>query len=139
MELQGDAVHGRSIFTLRCVSCHRLGGEGYALGPDLTSVRNAGKAKLLLGILNPGAEVLPQYLAYEVETLDGESLLGIVVNESEVSITLRQAYALETVLHRNQILHMRSQGTSIMPEGLETDLTHQDMADLLEFVATASP
>jgi putative heme-binding domain-containing protein len=102
-------------------------------------VRNSGKEKLLIGILDPGREVLPQYLAYEIETRDEESLLGIVVNESPTSVTLRQAYAKETVLFRHQILTMRSRGISIMPEGLEAELTPQALADLLEFIATASP
>ena len=139
LDLPGDATRGQPIFAERCASCHRLGGEGYLLGPDLASVRNSGKEKLLIGILDPGREVLPQYLAYEIETRDEESLLGIIVNESATSVTLRQAYAIETVLFRNQILHMRSQGISIMPEGLEAELTPQAMADLLEYIATASP
>ena len=139
LDLPGDAARGQPIFIERCASCHRLGGEGHLLGPDLASVRNAGKEKLLIGILDPGREVLPQYLAYEVETRDEESLLGIVVNESATSVTLRQAYAKETVVFRQQILTMRSQGISIMPEGLEAELTPQALADLLEFIATASP
>jgi putative heme-binding domain-containing protein len=139
LDLPGDAARGHLLFTERCASCHRLGGEGHQLGPDLASVRNAGKEKLLIGILDPGREVLPQYLAYEIETRDEESLLGIVVNESATSVTLRQAYAKETVIFRDQILTMRSQGISIMPEGLESELTPHALADLLEFIATASP
>jgi putative membrane-bound dehydrogenase-like protein len=139
LDLPGDASRGKSIFAERCASCHRLGGEGFLLGPDLASVRNTGKEKLLLGIVDPNREVLPQYLTYEIETHDEESLLGIVVNESATSVTLRQAYAKETVIFRNQILHMRSRGTSIMPEGLEAELTPQSMADLLEFITTAAP
>jgi putative heme-binding domain-containing protein len=139
LEIQGDPGRGRPIFVERCSSCHRLGGEGFLLGPDLTSVRNSGKEKLLIGILDPGSEVLPQYVAYEVETHDEESLLGIIVNETAASVTLRQAYAKESVIPRNQILRMRSQGVSIMPEGLEAELTAQAMADLLEYIATAVP
>ena len=139
LEMQGDPDRGRPIFVERCSSCHRLGGEGFLLGPDLASVRNSGKEKLLIGILDPGSEVLPQYVAYEIETHDEESLLGIIVNESTASVTLRQAYANESVIPRSQILRMRSQGVSIMPEGLEAELTPQAMADLLEYIATAVP
>lgn len=137
LTLMGEAARGRKIFQERCASCHRLAGEGFALGPDLVSVRNAGKEKMLVSILDPSREVLPQYLAYEVETRDGESLLGVVVQETAAHVTLRQAYGRETVIPRAEIVSMRSQGKSLMADGLEEGLTAQDLADLLEFVGTA--
>jgi putative heme-binding domain-containing protein len=137
LTLTGDAARGKKIFVERCASCHRLGGEGYVLGPDLVSVRNAGKEKLLISILDPSREMLPQYLAYEIETKDDESFLGILVNETATSVTLRQSYAKDTVVPRANIARMQSRGQSMMPEGLESNLKPQDMADLLEFVTTA--
>jgi len=137
LTLTGEAARGRKIFQERCASCHRLGSEGFALGPDLVSVRNAGKEKMLVSILDPSREVLPQYLAYEVETRDGESLLGVVVQETAAHVTLRQAYGRETVIPRVEIVSMRSRGKSLMADGLEEGLSAQDLADLLEFAGTA--
>ena len=137
LALQGDAAKGKKIFAERCVSCHRLGGEGSVVGPDLVSVRNAGKEKMLISILDPNREVLPQYLGYEVETKDDESLLGLLINETATSVTLRQAYGKETLVPRSNIATMRSRGLSIMPAELEVGLKPQDLADLLEFVGTA--
>jgi putative membrane-bound dehydrogenase-like protein len=137
LSLGGDAGRGRKIFVERCASCHRLGGEGFALGPDLVSVRNAGKEKMLINILDPSREVLPQYLAYEVETRDGESLLGVLVQETAAQVTLRQAYGREVVVPRANIATMQSRGKSLMADGLEEGLGPQDLADLLEFIGTA--
>lgn len=137
LALAGEAARGRKIFQERCASCHRLAGEGFALGPDLVSVRNAGKEKMLVNILDPSREVLPQYLAYEVETRDGESLMGVVVQETAAHVTLRQAYGRETVIPRAEIVSLRSRGKSLMADGLEEGLSAQDLADLLEFVGTA--
>jgi putative heme-binding domain-containing protein len=72
-----------------------------------------------------------------VETKDQESRLGLVVNETGTTVTLRQAFGIENVISRSNIAAMKSQGQSIMPEGLETGLTVQQMADLLEFIVTA--
>lgn len=138
LTLPGDAAKGKKTFTERCSFCHRLGGEGFVLGPDLVSVRNAGKEKLLIGILDPSREVLPQYLMYEVETKDGESQIGVLSNETATSVTVRQPFGKEVIIPRLNITAMRSRGESIMPE-LEGGLTPADMADLLEYVATASP
>jgi putative heme-binding domain-containing protein len=137
LALSGDPERGRTTFSERCASCHQLGGEGHEVGPDLVSVRNAGRVKMLVNIVDPSQELLPQYIAYEVETVDGESLLGILTEETAVSVNLRQAYGTNTRLQRGDIASITSSRKSIMPDGLETGLDHQAMADLFEFIFAA--
>ena len=132
--LPGDAEKGRKTFTERCAVCHRLKGLGQVLGPDLVTVRDAGKEKVLVNILDPNREVNSNYLSYEVETRRGEVLSGIIAAESAGSLTLRQAGGTDTTLLRSDLLEVKSQGRSLMPEGLEAGLSAQDLADLLEFV-----
>jgi putative heme-binding domain-containing protein len=138
LNLTGDPANGKKIYQERCISCHRAGGEGFALGPDLITVKTTGKEKILVNLIDPNAEVRPEFVGYVVETKDDESLLGLVVNETGTSVTLRQAYGREDVVPRANITSMKSQGQSIMPEGLEAGLTPQQMADLLEFISTAT-
>jgi len=104
------------------------------VGPDFTTVRNAGREKLLLNILDPSREVAPQYVAYLVETRDGQDVLGILAADTPASITVRQAYGKETIIQRSNIKRMTSQGKSLMPDGLETGMSVQDMADLITFI-----
>ena len=139
LSLQGQAAAGKKIYQERCISCHRLGGEGNNVGPDLATVRSNGKEKLLLSILDPNRDVVPQYVSYVVETRDGDSLVGLIVNETSNSLTVRQAYAKEDVIPRSQIASMHSQAQSLMPEGLEAGLTQQDLANLLEYIVLAKP
>ncbi len=138
LQLQGDATRGKAIYVERCFSCHRLAGQGYALGPDLETVRSAGKEKTLLNILDPNREVAPNYVSYLVETKSDESWLGLIVNETPTSLTLRRANGEETVIPRATAAKVQSQGLSIMPEGLEEGLTAQALADLLEYIVSAS-
>jgi putative membrane-bound dehydrogenase-like protein len=137
VSLQGSSEAGRKIYQERCISCHRAGGEGNAVGPDLATVKSTGKEKLLVSIVDPNREVAPQYVSYVVETQQGDSFVGVIVNETSNSITVRQAYAKEDVIRRDQIASIRSQGQSLMPEGLEVGLTQQDVANLLEYIETA--
>ena len=139
LNLTGDAAAGKKIYMERCVSCHRSSGEGFALGPDFVTVKTTGKEKLLTNIIDPNAEVRPEFVAYVVETKDDQSLLGLVVNETATSVTLRQAYGRQDVISRANITKLQSQGQSVMPEGLEAGLTPQAMADLLEYISTAPP
>jgi putative membrane-bound dehydrogenase-like protein len=137
LQLTGNAAKGKEVYLKLCVSCHRLGGDGFALGPDLVTVKNTGKEKMLVNILDPNREVAPQYLSFEVETKDGESQVGVIANETTTSITMRQAFGKETVIMRSDVKGRRSLGQSLMPEGLEQGLAPQDFANLLEYITTA--
>ena len=138
LSLRGDAAAGRQIFAQRCIPCHRLGGAGFAVGPDLVSAKSNGKEKLLISVLDPSREVAPQYLAFNIETKDEESYVGLIANETPASVTVRQAYGKEDVILRSNIKGMKSQSQSLMPEGLEQGLMSQDLANLLEFISTAN-
>ena len=134
LELRGSSANGRKIYLERCAACHRIGGLGHPVGPDLTTFKTAGKETLLVNILDPNREVAPGYLSHTVETKSGESLSGLIVNESPSSITLRGPNGAETIVMRSQIAGLQASDQSLMPEGLEVGLTPQDMADLLEYI-----
>lgn len=133
-DLPGDAQKGRKVFQARCATCHRLGGEGFSLGPDLATAKNAGRAKLIHSILDPNAEVAPAYIFYTIEAKSGESILGLVAGETESGLAIHQADGNTITMLRSNIATMRSLERSMMPDGLETGLTVQDLADLLSFI-----
>jgi putative heme-binding domain-containing protein len=134
LDLKGDAIKGHDLYLARCASCHRLGNEGHALGPDLATVKNMGKEKLLTNILDPNREVAANFTAYVVESTDGDQQIGLIASETPATVTLKMAYAQEITLPRAEIKSLRSANLSMMPEGLEQDLTPQQLADLLEFI-----
>src|SRR5207244_3946406 len=78
LQLAGVAARGRAIFESRCAPCHQYAGLGYEFGPDLTAARTGGREKVLLSIVDPNREVLPQYFICSIETRDGESISGIL-------------------------------------------------------------
>jgi len=138
LQLRGRADSGKRIYQERCATCHRIRGEGFAVGPDLATVKTAGKETLLVNILDPNREVAPGYLSYTLETASGESLSGLIANESPARVTLRGPNGTETVVLRPQIARLQTSGRSLMPEALESGLSLQDMADLIEFLEVAN-
>jgi putative heme-binding domain-containing protein len=100
-------------------------------------VKSAGKEKTLANILDPNREVAPHYIAFEIETKDGESTIGLIADETTSTITVAQAYGKREVIPRVQMKSMRSLSQSLMPEGLEQGLSPQDVANLLEYISTA--
>lgn len=72
--------------------------------------------------------------SYNLATTRGEAVSGLIAGETSTGITIRrQGQPDETVL-RSELREVRAEGESLMPDGLEAGLTHQDFADLLEFL-----
>jgi putative membrane-bound dehydrogenase-like protein len=132
----GDGTRGQMQYTTRCLVCHRANGQGLAVGPDLVTVKSKGRDALLTAILEPHKEVASQFIAYTVHTRDGQTVTGIIARDDASSMTLRMIGGAEVPLPRTNIASSSSSGQSLMPEGLETGMTVQDMADLLTFIET---
>ncbi|OYW73754.1 MAG: hypothetical protein B7Z37_20360 [Verrucomicrobia bacterium 12-59-8] len=131
---QGDAKKGQMQYMARCVACHRAGTMGLQVGPDLVTVKAKGREALLTAILEPHKEVASQFIAYTVNTKDGQTLAGIITNDTATSMTLKMMGGVEKALQRSEIKGSSSTGQSLMPEGLETGMSVADMADLLSFI-----
>ena len=132
--LTGESTRGKEVFTANCMQCHRVGDQGFAVGPDLVTVSQGGAEKILVNVLDPNREVNPQYINYIVETNDWETHTGLIASETAASITLRRANGLEETILRNGIESIRSDKLSIMPEGLEEAVNPQAVADLIAFL-----
>ncbi|MDB6074072.1 MAG: putative rane-bound dehydrogenase domain protein, partial [Verrucomicrobiaceae bacterium] len=131
---KGDAARGQAQYLARCIACHKAGAQGIAVGPDLITVKTKGRDGILSAILEPNKEVAAQFIAYTVITKDGQTLNGIIAHDDASSLALRLMGGIEQVIQRSNIKGSSSTGTSLMPEGLETGMSVQDMADLLSFV-----
>ena len=134
LKLEGDATRGLAVFKRICSACHKVGDMGHQVAPDLVSVKNKSEADLLIAILDPNREAQPNFNTYTVVTQQGRSYNGIIVAETANSITLRRAEAKEDVVLRSNIEELLSSGVSLMPEGLEKDLSPQQVADVITFV-----
>ena len=134
LDLRGDAARGRMVFGRTCSNCHRLGGEGHEVGPDLEAVRHQAPEQILTSILDPNREVSPNYLEYLVMTSDCRTTSGVIVAETVTGVTLRRAGGAEETILRRDIEEMAGTNRSLMPEGLEQSVSVRDMADLLAFL-----
>jgi putative heme-binding domain-containing protein len=81
--------------------------------------------------------VQPQYLAYLLSTKSGRVVTGMIVSETANGVTIRRVDQTSETVPRAEIDELRSTGQSFMPEGLEKQLDHQAMADLLAYLTSA--
>ena len=134
LALQADAGKGSEVFARLCASCHKLDNIGREVGPDLRAVGNRSSEILLTSILDPGSAVDPRYLAYSCKLANDEEVYGIIVGESASSITMKSADGNTRSILRTEIGSLTSAKISLMPEGLESGMTPQELADLIQFL-----
>src|SRR5439155_22340433 len=113
---------------------HRLKNEGMEVGPDLAMVADKPDDWLLTAILDPNAAVEPRYQALLVKLKNGTELSGIVAGETANNLTLKLPGGAEFPVLRADIAEEKPSGRSLMPEGLETVLKPQDVADVLAWL-----
>ena len=131
----GDVASGREVFNRNCSQCHKVGETGSEVGPDLLSLSGRTKYEFLENILDPNSNIVPGFEEYLVETHDGRALTGVMASQGPATVTLRRSEGEEDTISRSQIASLRSLGVSAMPEGVQEDITVQQMTDLLEYLA----
>ncbi|MCA9148405.1 MAG: polysaccharide deacetylase family protein [Planctomycetales bacterium] len=138
-ELSGDEKLGQQTFQRVCSTCHKIGDMGYMVGPDLTALSNKSVDFLLTAILDPNRAVESNYMDYIVETVEGRQLSGLLMSETANSVRLLGPDAKEAVVLRQDIEQLTSSSKSLMPEGLEKDITIEQMHGLLVYLRKFTP
>jgi putative membrane-bound dehydrogenase-like protein len=141
LQEKGDRRRGKEVFAKVCATCHRLENVGKEVGPDLlATLRNKSSEQLLTDILDPSREVDPRYVNYVVMTSKGQTYTGLIAAETAASITVRRGEAAEDTLLRSQIEQIQATSQSVMPDGLESQLSRHDLAHLIAYLqAVALP
>ncbi len=130
----GNAQKGREVFAKQCATCHRIGDVGVNVGPDISDSRVKTAQQLLNDVLIPNQAIDNNYLSYSVSLDDGQLLSGILAAETANSVTIREPENKTTTIPRSQIDEIRSNGISLMPDGVEKNITAEQMADLIAFI-----
>lgn len=134
LDMAGSATRGVAVFKKACAACHKLDGVGHDIGPNLRSITDRKPSGLLTSILDPSASVDGKYVTYLALTDAGQTFTGMMVTETGNSITLVEKEAKQHVILRSEIEQLQSSGKSLMPDGIEKDLTQQDLADLIAYL-----
>ena len=136
--LKGTSADGRAIFQARCSACHKLGGIGNAVGPDLAALTDKTPQTLLIGTIDPNREVSEQYTAFLVRLKSGSTLAGMIADETANGFTLRGVDGKPQTILQADVAEMKATRRSLMPEGLEAGLNPNEMANLLAFIANSN-
>lgn len=141
LALKGDAGRGALLLNdttrLSCLQCHQYKNAGRAFGPPFKEAgKNKTRGDLYDNILEPSRQIAPQYVVFTAELNDEESLSGIVVNKTDQEVVLRDASATDHHIASASLKSLKAQKLSAMPEGLLAGLSPQDVADIIEVIAS---
>jgi putative heme-binding domain-containing protein len=129
-----DPKRGREVFAKNCVQCHKVGDLGVNVAPDISDSRVKTAEQLLVSILDPNRAIDNNYFSYTVVDRDGIVHTGVIASETATSVTLKQPEGKEVTLLRSDIDELKSNGVSLMPVGLEKNISVEQMADLISFI-----
>lgn len=132
-----DLKAGKKIFQNTCGSCHKMFGEGSIIGPDLTGSNRADTEYILLNVLEPSAEIQDDYKMVVINTRDGRTYSGNVINENQRQLTLRVVGQDPVIINKSTIQSKDVTPVSLMPPGLFSNLTEKEIVDLMAYLKTS--
>ncbi|MDQ3331242.1 MAG: c-type cytochrome, partial [Planctomycetota bacterium] len=135
----GDPYRGKRLFSTACGRCHRLFGEGGDLGPDLTSDPRNDLSRLLGAVAAPSAEIREGFENFVAITSDGRVISGLLVDQDEHVVVLREADGRTVLLRRNDLEELVKQRKSLMPDGLLDRLPDDELRDLFAYLRSSQP
>ncbi|MDP3467924.1 MAG: c-type cytochrome [Daejeonella sp.] len=137
LALTSNSKNGAAVFKRSCNVCHQVDREGYDVGPKLTEIGSKlPKEGLFDAIINPSAGISFGYETWQVEMKDGSSLIGIISSRTPTEIELKFPGGLNQKILTNNIKTIRMIPESMMPEGLHEAMTAQELADIIQYMAT---
>jgi putative membrane-bound dehydrogenase-like protein len=134
----GDVRRGQAVFNsakAACSACHAIGYLGGNVGPDLTHIGKIRTERdLLESIVFPSASFVRSYEPVVVTTRDGKVYNGVIRRDAADELVLATGPNQEARLAREEIEEVQPSRVSVMPAGLDQQLSPQDLADLVAFL-----
>lgn len=135
---RGDVGEGRTLFFGKaiCSSCHSVVGKGGGFGPDLTNIGEIrSQHDILEAVLYPSASFAREYETSKVVTTT-TTYTGIIKEQLPEAIILETGPGTRMRVSRSEITMIEPQNVSLMPPGLNNQLTSEEMANLLAYLTS---
>lgn len=131
-----DASAGANVFQkAQCAKCHRFGGRGEGVGPDLSMVSQRFQRKEILeSILFPSQVISDQYMSKTMVTSSGKTYTGLLAPAGDNAVVVLQSSGEKVTIANDELAETAPSKVSAMPEGLLNSLTLQEIADLFAYL-----
>jgi putative heme-binding domain-containing protein len=138
--------NGKKLFTAAsCVQCHTVGKDGAKIGPDLNELpkklaeKKFSRQDILREIIRPSEVINENFKTYQIETIKGELFTGVIVSQDDKVIRIvTNPLEKPKEIPIKDIDEKRETKVSLMPEGLLTTLSKDEILDLLAYITTGA-
>jgi putative heme-binding domain-containing protein len=138
-DARGDASRGVAVYDRICGQCHQMHDRGFEVGPNITRNGRGSFEQLLVSVFDPSSVIGEAYKSVTVLTQDGRVLNGIVTENSDQRIVLKLQGGKEEIIPTAMIDEVKQNPQSLMPEGLEQQMTRAELADLFALLTLEQP
>lgn len=129
-----DLTKGADLYTKTCAACHRVGGKGGKIGPDLDGIGNRGLERLLEDILAPNRNVDAAFRSSTVLRTDGTIVTGLVLREEGEILVLANEQGTEVRVPKGEIDERKILKLSPMPANIAEQLSDPDFFHLVAYL-----
>ena len=138
-DARGDAERGLVVYDRICGQCHLMNGRGYEVGPNITANGRGSYEQLLVSVFNPSLVIGDAYKSVTLRTVDGTVFTGLLVEKSDKRTVIKVQGGKEEIIPAADIEEFKQDKKSLMPEGVENQMTTQELADLFALLTLEGP
>ena len=138
-DARGDAERGLVVYDRICGQCHLMHGRGIEVGPNITSNGRGSYEQLLVSVFNPSLVIGDAYKSVTLRTVDGTVVTGLLIERTDKRTVVKIQGGKEQIIPEDEIEEFKQDKKSLMPEGMENQMTPQETADLFALLTLESP
>ncbi len=129
-DARGNPERGWVVYERICGQCHVMHARGIEVGPNITANGRGTYEQLLVSVFNPSLVIGDAFKGVTIRTEDGTVITGLLVSRDDVKTVIKIQGGKETTIPESEIEEFRQDTKSLMPEGIESQMTPQEAADL---------
>jgi putative heme-binding domain-containing protein len=129
-DARGDAKKGWLVYDRICGQCHVMHDRGIEVGPSITANGRGSFEQLLVSVFNPSLVIGDAYRSVTIRTQDGSVITGLLVSKDDQKTVVKTQGGKIVSVPAQEIEIFQQDKKSLMPEGIENQLTPEELADL---------
>ena len=130
----GDVTSGQRVFEKSCANCHRVGGKGAEIGPNLDGIGSRGLQRVSEDVLAPSRNVDVAFRSSMIVTDSGKAHSGLIKAENDRSVRLVDSTGKEVLLSKREIELRKQTSLSPMPSTFSEALKPEELLDLMSYL-----
>ncbi|MBI5774940.1 MAG: c-type cytochrome [Verrucomicrobia bacterium] len=131
---KANAELGEKIYQANCAVCHRIGGVGGVVGPQLDGAKNRGAERLCEDILDPNRAVDPAFRVLNFTLKDESVLTGLIRRDLGSALVLADSAGQERTVPKAEIASRAESALSLMPSNVGELISEDDFNHLLAWL-----